>query len=140
MVSSTCSSKGQHSPHEATTGRKPVAQIYYAVMSTMEQPGSVVTICAGIDVRTQMAMAVVAPLNSVNRYGIGELKRFIDETGRTQAIIQCDEENSINAVKTAAIELIGGLTGRLAPTGSSQSQGSVRGGLRLYSIKREHFN
>ena len=87
-------------------------------MSTKEQPGSAVAIFTGIDVRTQIAMAV-------NRYGLTELKRFIYETGRTQAILQCDDENAIKAVRRAAIQDIGGLTGRLAPTGSSQSQGSV---------------
>ena len=72
-----------------------------------------------------MAMTVVAPSKSVNRSGLTELKRFIYETGRTQAILQCDDADAITAVRRAASQDIGGLTGRLAPTGSSQSQGSV---------------
>ena len=53
---------------------KPVIQIDFACMPTKEQLGSAVTIFTGIDVRTQMAMAVVAPSKSVNRYGLTELK------------------------------------------------------------------
>ena len=54
----------------------------------------VATIFTGVDVRTQMAMAVTAPSKSVNRNGLTELKRCIYDTGRTQAIRQCDDENS----------------------------------------------
>ena len=75
--------------------------------------------------RTQMAMAVVVPSKSVNRYGLTEPKRFIDGTGRTQAILQCDDENAIKAVGRVAIQDAGGLAGRLATTASSQSQGTV---------------
>ena len=84
-------------------------------MSTKEQPGSAVTIFTGVDVIAQMAMAVMVPLTSVNRYGRTELKRFIYETGRTQAILQRDDENSIKAIRRATIKDIEGLTGRLAP-------------------------
>ena len=94
-------------------------------MSTKEQPGSAVTIITGIDVRTRIATAVVVPSKSVYRYEYTELKRCIYEPGRTQAILQCDDENAIKAVRRAASQDAGGLTGRLAPTGSSQSQGSV---------------
>ena len=54
-----------------------------------------------------------------------ELKRFIYETGRTQAIIQTDDEASIKAVAKNLIRELGGLSFRKAPTGSSQSQGSI---------------
>ena len=94
-------------------------------MSTKEQLGAAVTIFTGVDVRTQMAMAVLAPSNAVNRYGLTELKRFIYEPGRTQAILQCDDESSIKAIRRVALKDIEGLTGRLAPTLSSQSQGSI---------------
>ena len=94
-------------------------------MSTKEQLGSAVTIFTGIDVRTQTGVAVVVLAKTVNRYRLTELNRFIDETRRTQAILQCDDENAIKAIRRAAIQDSGGLTGRLAPIGSSQSQGSV---------------
>ena len=70
-------------------------------------------------------MGAVVPSKGVNRYGLTELKRFIYETGRTQAILQCDAENSIKANVRAVLKELGGLTFRVAPVGSSQSQGSV---------------
>ena len=71
-------------------------------------------------------MAIIVPSKSVNKYRLTELKRFIYETIQNQAILQCDDENTIKAVRRAAIQDIGGLTGSLAPTGSSQSQGPVK--------------
>ena len=71
-----------------------------------------------------MAMAVAVPSKQVTPYAITELKRFIYETGRTQAILQCDRESSImNLLKEVAKD-IGGLTVRYIPTSSSQSNGS----------------
>ena len=94
-------------------------------MSTQEQPDSAVTIFTGINVRTQMATAIVAPSKSINKYGLTELKRFIYETSRTQAICQCDAENAIKTVRRAAIQDAGGLTIRLALTTALQRQGSI---------------
>ena len=99
------------SPHPADQSLKPVIQIDLASMSTKEQPGTAVTIFTGFYVRTQVAMAVMVPSKSVNRYGLTELKRFIYETGRTQAILQCDDEHATKARWRAALKYIGGLTG-----------------------------
>jgi hypothetical protein len=63
-----------------------------------------------------MAMVALGPSKSVNRYGLTELKRFNYETGRTQAILQSDDENAIKAIRRVVVQDIGGLTGRLAPT------------------------
>ena len=87
--------KAKHSPQPTIQDRKLVIQIDFAFMSTKAQLGTAVTIFTGVDVRTQMAMAVMAPSKSVNRYGLTELTRFIYETGRTQAILQCDDVNSM---------------------------------------------
>ena len=87
-----------------------------------------------------MAMAVMVPSNSVNRYGLTELKRFIYETGRTHAIIQCDDEHAIKAVRRVAIQDIRGLTGRLAPTGSSQVKDPSKRCIRHDSAKHEDFD
>ena len=92
-------------------------------MSAKEQPGDAATVFTSIDVRKQIAMAVVAPSKSLKqKSGLTELERFIYDERRTQAILQCDDENSIKARRRAAIKHIEGFTGRLAPTGSSQSQ------------------
>ena len=117
--------EGKRSPHRAIQDRKAVIQIDFACMSTNEQPGNAVTIFTGINVRTQMAMAVLAPSKSINRNGLAELNIFIYMTRRTQAILQCDDEYAIKVFRRAALRNIGGLPGRLAPTGSSPRQGSV---------------
>ena len=61
--------KGKHSPHPAVQNRKALIKINFAFMSTKEQPGSAATIFTGINVRTQMAMAVLVPSKTVNRFG-----------------------------------------------------------------------
>ena len=79
-----------------------------------------------VDIRTQMAMTLVVPSKSIkiSRYAVVELTRFILETSRTQAIIQCDDEQTIKAIVKDVITDLGGLTVRTAPVKSSQSQGS----------------
>ena len=94
-------------------------------MSAKEQPGNAATVLTIIDVRALMSMAIVEPSQLVNTYGLTELKRIIYATERIQATLRCDDERAIKAVRRAPIQDIEGLTGRLAPTGSSQSQGFV---------------
>ena len=94
-------------------------------MSAKEQPGNAATVLTIIDVRALMSMAIVEPSQLVNKYGLTELKRNIYATERIQATLRCDDEHAIKAVRRAPIQDIEGLTGRLAPTGSSQSQGFV---------------
>ena len=64
-----------------------------------------------------MSMAIVVPSQLVNKYGLTALERFIYETERARAILRCDDERAIKAVRRAASQDIEGLTGRLAPTG-----------------------
>ena len=45
--------------------------------------------------------------------------------GRTNAILQTDDETSIKALTKELARQISGLTVRVAPTGSKESQGSV---------------
>ena len=85
--------KGKHLPHHALKDRHPVIQIDFAFLSTKEQPGLSITIVTAVDVRTQMSCAMVTPSKQVNRYVLTELRRFILEVGRTQAILQCDDES-----------------------------------------------
>ena len=94
-------------------------------MSAKEQPGNAATVLTIIDVRALMSMAIVEPSQLVNTYGLTELKRIIYATERIQATLRCDDERAIKAVRRDPIQDIEGLTGRLAPTGSSQSQGFV---------------
>ena len=77
--------KGKHSPHPALQDRRTVIHMDFRFLSTKEVPNSAVTVLTAIDVRAQLAMGAVVPSKSVNRYALTELKRFIYETGRTQA-------------------------------------------------------
>ena len=52
-------------------------------------------------------------------------KSFLYEVGRTNAILQTDDETSIKALTKELARQISGLTVRVAPTGSKESQGSV---------------
>ena len=87
----------KHFPQPALQDRKAVIQIDVAILSTKEEPGMAVTVVTSINVRPQMAMVVVVPSTSVHRYGLTELKRFIYETGRTQASLKCDDESSVKS-------------------------------------------
>ena len=72
-----------------------------------------------------MTLAVVTPSKSLNRYAITELRRFIFEVGRSYATLQSDDENAIKAFVRAALKEVAGLSSRVAPTGSSESQGAI---------------
>ena len=47
------------------------------------------------------------------------------EIGRTFGIVQYDKENSLKSIANNVSKTVGGLSMRAAPTGHSQSQGSV---------------
>ena len=85
-----------------------------------------VTILTAIDVRAQMAIAVVVPSkSSQNTHDPAtERRRLMYETGRTQAIIQCDAEKAIQKLVQQVITAIGGLTLRVVPVGPSQRHDS----------------
>ena len=91
--------KGKQSPHKQIKDRKPVIQVDFASMTSSESEEQVILLTA-VDIRTQLSMAVVVPSKSIkmSRYAVVELQRFIFETGRTQGIIQCDDEQAIKSV------------------------------------------
>ena len=83
------------------------------------------TILNATDVQTG-AMAIVLPAKgSIEKYAVAELRRFVFEIGRTFGIVQYDKENSLKVIARDLCKTIGGLSMRAAPTGHSQSQGSV---------------
>ena len=109
--------KGKQTPHRKGGSTKPLIQVDFAFVSIPEDPKSQATILTGIDVRTQMCMAVQIPSKGYKsiRYSVLELKRFIYECGRTAALIQCDEEPSIKAIVKTLLREMGGLSMRTAP-------------------------
>ena len=71
-------------------------------------------------------MAIVLPAkDSIEKYVVAELRRFKFEIGRTFEIIQYNKENALKGIAKDLCKTIGGLSMRAAPTGHSQSQGSV---------------
>ena len=108
MVFSFCSGKnGKHSPQPAFQDRRPVIQIDFAFMSNNQALLSTYSV---IDVRNQLAMAVVAPSKisaSISFFDRIE-KRFMYETGRAQAILQCGDENLINQQRELQANILEG--------------------------------
>ena len=87
-------------------------------------------------------MATVLPAKgSIEKYAVAELRRFVFEIGRTFGIVQYDKENSLKVIAKDLCKTIGGLSMRAAPTGQSQSQGSVGNVQRtLYGQLRTLFS
>ena len=82
------------------------------------------TILTAIDVTTGLTMSCVVPAKGENNYAVNELYRFILECGRSNGILQSDQENAVRVLlRTVALKL--GMRTRLAPAYSSRSQGSV---------------
>ena len=58
-------------------------------------------------------------------YMINNLQAFIFECGRTQGILQSDNEDTLNALGKATASKVGSMTVRHSPSYSGNSQGSV---------------
>ena len=105
--------------------RQPVIQIDFSFLST-ENDLPKWTILNTTDVQTGYTMAIVLPMKgSIEKYVVAELRRFGIEIGRTFGIDQYDKENSLKMIAKDLCKTIGRLPMRAAPTGHSQSQGSV---------------
>eukprot|EP00439_Symbiodinium_sp_Y106_P050664 s2170_g6.t1 len=78
------------------------------------------------DVQTGYSMAVVLPSKgSVEKYAVAELRKFVFAIGRTFGIVQYDKEAPLKTMARDLCKVVGGMSMRSAPTGHSQSQGSV---------------
>lgn len=86
-----------------------------------------VTLFTAIDIWTHIVMAIIVPSESVNRYALAELKRFIHEARRTHAVLlHVDDESSIKASARVCAFEIGSLIMRVVSTASSQGEGIVQ--------------
>ena len=74
-----------------------------------------VTVLSAVDVTTGMAASCVVKEKGSHNYAINELHRFALEVGRSQGVLQCDQEPAIRALCLDAATKIG-MTTRLAPT------------------------
>ena len=117
--------KSKESPHYQQKDRLPVIQLDYTFISTKGTRGEstgLQTILTLIDVRSQLATAIIVPQKGMNHYAVTEAKRFLYEVGRTNAILQTDDESSIKAIAKELARQVSGLTVRTAHTGSKESQ------------------
>eukprot|EP00439_Symbiodinium_sp_Y106_P076221 s2319_g15.t1 len=114
--------------------RQPVIQIDFSFMAT-ENDLPKRTILNATDVQTGYSMAVVLPSKgSVAKYAVAELRKFVFEIGRTFGIVQYDKEAPLKTMARDLFKVVGGMSMRSAPTGHSQSQGSVGNAQRTHMI------
>ena len=118
-----------------STTKRPVTQVDYAFLvdkeetkkegtdesTTTRMSTTALTAC---DVTTGTVMAAVVKNKGVNDYVVNELRRFILECGRSNAVLQSDQESSIRALCQEVAAKVG-MSTRLSPAYSSRSLGSA---------------
>ena len=116
---------GVQDAYKQQQSKQPVIQIDFAYLKTSTDEQNLAVLTA-VDVQSQLCRALAVPDKAIQQdYMINSLRSFILECGRTNGIIQCDNEPTLNTVATGAAAKIGHITVRQTPTYSSNSQGSV---------------
>ena len=117
--------KGRQDNYKKQQSRQPITQVDFAYIKSQQDPKTIPVLTA-VDVTTQLCMAVLVPDKpSMMDYMINNLQAFIFECGRTQGILQSDNEDTLNALLKATASKVGSMTVRHSPSYSSNSQGSV---------------
>ena len=117
--------KGRQDNYKKQQSRQPVIQVDFAYIKSQQDPKTIPVLTA-VDATTQLCMAVMVPDKpSMMDYMGNNLQAFIFECGRTQGILQSDNEDTLNALLKATAAKVGSMTVRHAPSYSSNSQGSV---------------
>ena len=117
--------KGRQDNYKKQQSRQPVIQVDFAYIKSQQDPKTTPVLTA-VDVTTQLCMAVLVPdKSSMMDYMINNLQAFIFERGRTQGILQSDNEDTLNALLKATAAKVGTMSVRHSPSYSSNSQGSV---------------
>ena len=110
--------KGRQDIYKKQQSRQPVIQVDFAYIKSQQDP-TTIPVLTTVDATTQLCMAVMVPDKpSMMDYMINNLQAFIFECGRTQGVLQSDNEDTLNAK-------VGSMTVRHAPSYSSSSQESV---------------
>ena len=118
-------SKGKQDAYKKNVSRQPVIQVDFAYFTTTTDAESMAVMTA-VDIQTQMCMAVTVPDKSTHiAYMTNSLRSFVLECGRTNGILQSDNEPTLKSVINATAAKVGNMTTRTAPNYSSNSQGSV---------------
>ena len=117
--------KGRQNNYKKQQSRQPVIQVDFAYIKSQQDPKTTPVLTA-VDVTTQLCMAVLVPDKaSMMDYMVNSLQAFIFECGRTQGILQSDNEDTLNALLQATAAKVGTMSVRHSPSYSSNSQGSV---------------
>ena len=118
--------KGKQAQYRRQDSKHPLVQVDYGFLTTKEG-GETATILAAYDVTNGMSMTTLVEKKGVNKYALSELKRFLLETGRMNAVIQTDQENSIKTLVAALVKEVGGaLAIRTSSSyAGSQAQGAI---------------
>ena len=126
---------GRGDYHKQVYDKRPVIQVDYAFLGDKEETKkegtdestttrmstTALTTC---DVPTGMVMAAVVKNEGVNDYAVNELRRFILECGRSNTVLQSDQESSIRALCQEVAAKVG-MSTRLSPAYSLRSLGSA---------------
>ena len=82
--------------------RQPVIQVdFFAYIKSQQDPKTIPVLTA-VDVATQVCMAAMVPDKpSMMDHMVNHLQTFIFERGRTQGILQSDNEDTLNALLKA---------------------------------------
>ena len=117
--------KGRSTSHNTQTSRKPIIQIDFAYLRGFEEQQTV-PILTAIDIETGLCMATMLPdKQQLFDYASNCIQTFIYEVGRTNSIIQSDNEPYLKALIQSVANKIGSISTRHSPAYSSQSQGSI---------------
>ena len=117
--------KGRQDNYKKQQSRQPVIQVDFAYIKSQQDPKTIPVLTA-VDVTTQLCRAVMVPDKpSMMDYMVNNLQAFVFECGRTQGILQSDNEDTLHAFLQATAAEVGSMTVRHAPSYSSNSQGSV---------------
>ena len=116
---------GRQDNYKKQQSRQPIIQVDFAYIKSQQDPKTIPVLTA-VDVTTQLCMAVLVPDKpSMMDYMINNLQAFIFNCGRTQGILQSDNEDTLNALLKATASKVGSMTVPHSPSYSSNSQGSV---------------
>lgn len=93
-------------------------------MTSESNPDVQVTILTAADVLTGIGLSVV-PRKGKGLYAKAELKRFLDECGRTFGILQYDPGPTLKALVQYTLSELGGLSSRATPVNWKPAHGSI---------------
>ena len=116
--------KGRTTNHPPQRSKQPVVQVDLAyIKAHNEKPTPVLT---AVNVQTGLCMAAMIPdKQQLFDYATTCLQTFLLECGRTEAILQSDQEDYLMELLKATASSMGNISVRFSPAYSSQSQGAV---------------